>query len=334
MKKILILTVTAGNGHNSCAYAMKEKLESMGDYKIKVIDMLKSYSTKMKVWTADAGYNLAMSVLPKGYEAFFNLYQRAPHYKRYSCKGQIFSVSTVNGLYKEINTYRPDVIYCTHFYGAIALTDIKLAYKLPCKTFAPVLDYENSPFWEAGIGIDYLTLPNEEFIGEFIAEGYKKEQLVCIGIPIREKFINEIDKKQAKKELGLDENVFTAMVMFGGGRWGGAYKVLKKLVKSVGTKKIQIIMINGYNKGTYRRTARLKTNENVKIVNVGFTDKVDFYMSASDVCVSKMGGLSSTEMINKKLPMLITKKVVGQEKYNLMYLEKKGLLFHLKTKKN
>ena len=42
MKKVLILTVTAGNGHNACAKGMKRKLESTGDCEVKIIDVLKS----------------------------------------------------------------------------------------------------------------------------------------------------------------------------------------------------------------------------------------------------------------------------------------------------
>ena len=49
MKKVLILTVTAGNGHNACAMGMKRKLESIGEVEVKVVDLLKSFSTKLNV---------------------------------------------------------------------------------------------------------------------------------------------------------------------------------------------------------------------------------------------------------------------------------------------
>ena len=46
MKKVLILTVTAGNGHNACAKGMKRKLESTGDCEVKIIDLLKTVCKK------------------------------------------------------------------------------------------------------------------------------------------------------------------------------------------------------------------------------------------------------------------------------------------------
>ena len=63
MKRILILTVTAGNGHNACAKAMKEKLESeYDDVEVKIIDLLKTYSSAIKIWVADKGYSIAFTI--------------------------------------------------------------------------------------------------------------------------------------------------------------------------------------------------------------------------------------------------------------------------------
>ena len=72
MKKVLILTVTAGNGHNACSAAMKKKLEELGEVEVKIVDLLKTFSTKLNVWVADGGYNIAVSKLSKLYNAFFD----------------------------------------------------------------------------------------------------------------------------------------------------------------------------------------------------------------------------------------------------------------------
>ena len=335
MKKILILTVTAGNGHNACAKGMLNKLKEMeGDnIEVKIIDLLKTYSSKLNVWTADKGYSLAMQLLPSIYDKFYNLYKRKPAYKRYSCAGQGIALSTMAGLYKEINEFKPDVIYSTHFYGAIALTDLRLVYEVPCKVIVSNLDYVNSPFWEACVGVDCFAIPNEDFIGECEEEGFKREQLYPLGLPVREQFIKDTKKEDARKELGLENDIFTVMVIFGGGHWGGGLKIFKMLASAYKNEKIQIIMINGRNKASYDTIEKMKLPENIKVVNVGFTDKVDLYMSAADATVTKLGGTSATEMINKLRPMVVTKKVYGQERHNLTYLTKKGITSSFKNKK-
>ena len=335
MKKILILTVTAGNGHNSNAKAIKEKLETLEkeNVEVKTIDLLKEFATKKDFWITNDGYNLAMAYLPNTYNYFYNVCKNFKPSNRYSNAAQTIPLKTLAKLYKEINEYQPDVIYCTHFYCAIALSDLKLAYSLPCTTIVSSLDYVNSPFWENAIHIDYFVLPNNDFVPECISKGFQEKQLLPFGISVRDKFNDVLEKKQARKQLNLEEDLFTIMIMFGGGNWGGGYKIFKKLIGVCKNEKLQIIMINGHNKKSYEKIEKTIFPKNLKIVNVGFTNLIDVYMSASNLVISKSGGLSLTEMINKQIPMLITHKVYGQEKHNLNYLIQKQIASSFKNKK-
>lgn len=333
MKKVLILTVTAGNGHNACAKGMKEKLEKLGDVQVKIVDVLKEYSSKLNVWTADKGYNIAMQFLPSLYNRFYNNYKNKPAYKRYSCAGQGYAMSIMGGLLKEIYNFKPDVIYNTHFYGAIAITNLRKVYDIPCKVIVTSLDYTNSPFWEAAIGVDYLAIPNSDFTEEYIQEGFKKDQLLITGIPVKEQFFEIVSKEDARNKLNLEKNLFTIMVIFGGGHWGGGFRIFKDLLSVVKDQNIQIIMINGKNKNSFKKIAKMRFPKNIKVINVGFTDMVDLYISASDIVITKLGGLSSTEMINKRTPMIVTSKVYGQERHNLNYLKQKGVVLSFNNKK-
>ncbi len=332
-KRILILSITAGNGHNACANSMKRKLESLDDAEVKIVDLLKSFSTKLNVWVSDKGYSLSVGKLLPLYNAFYNHYKNAAPEKRYSCSSQKTVVSTLNGLMKEIMDFKPDVIYSTHFYGAIAVTDLQLVYKLPCTTIVSNLDYVNSPFWEAGIGVDYFAIPNEDFIEECIYEGYSREQLLPIGLPVDERTLERLDKSEARKKLGLEDGVFTVMVMFGGGHWNGGFKIFNELVTALKGRKAQIIMVNGRNEESYKKIEHMHFDKGLKVLNVGFTNDVPLYLSAADVILNKFGGPSVTEMINKSLPMLIIEKMAAQEQYNLDYMKGKGVALSFKNGK-
>ena len=267
------------------------------------------------------------------YNAFYNHYKNAAPEKRYSCSSQKTVVSTLNGLMKEIMDFKPDVIYSTHFYGAIAVTDLQLVYKLPCTTIVSNLDYVNSPFWEAGIGVDYFAIPNEDFIEECIYEGYSREQLLPIGLPVDERTLERLDKSEARKKLGLEDGVFTVMVMFGGGHWNGGFKIFNELVTALKGRKAQIIMVNGRNEESYKKIEHMHFDKGLKVLNVGFTNDVPLYLSAADVILNKFGGTSVTEMINKSLPMLIIEKMAAQEQYNLDYMKGKGVALSFKNGK-
>lgn len=331
MKKVLIISVTAGNAHNACAKSMKRKLENFTDVNVKIVDLLKCYSTKLNYWIADKGYSFAVSKLLPLYNVVFDYYKKANPEYRYSCSVQKTILSTLNGLMNEILLFKPDVIYATHFYGAVAITDLKLLYNLPCKTIATNLDYENSPFWEAGIGVDYFTIPNEDFIDETIFLGFKREQLLPFGIPVDERTLLKVDKKEALENLGLDKDLFTIMVMFGGGYWSGGFKIFKNLIKALKGEKVQVIMINGRDKKSFNKINKMKFEENIKVINLGFCEDVPIYLSASDLILNKFGGASATEMINKSIPMLITEKIPAQEKYSLIYMKEKGVALSFKN---
>lgn len=333
MKKILILTVTAGNGHNSCAKGMKNKLESLGGVEVKVVDLLKNFSTKLNTWVTDRGYAIAVGSFLHLYNAFFDHYKKADPEKRYSIPSQKTVLSTLEGLMREILEFKPDVIFCTHFYGAIAITDLKLVYDLPCKTVVTSLDYVTAPFWEAGIGVDYFAIPHEDFIDDFVAAGYTREQLLPFGLPVDERTLDCVDKRAAREELGLDKDVFTVMVMFGGGYWSGGMRIFKDLVKALEGRRAQIIMINGKNEKGYQQVEKMRFDEGISVCNVGFTDKIPLYLSASDVILSKGGGLSVTEMVNKSVPMLLTEELAAQEKYNLAFMKSRGVALSYKSAK-
>ena len=333
MRKVLILTVTAGNGHNACARAVKNALESSGDTEVKVVDLLKTFSTKMNVWIADGGYNLAMRRLPRIFTAFYDHYNRAKPENRYSCAGQGVPLSTVDGLLKEIITYQPDVIYCCHFYGAIALTDLKLAYDLPCKVIASVTNFCNTPFWEAAVGVDYLTLLNEDFIEEYVYEGFEKQKLLPIGRPVDMRTLS-VDRAQAREKLGIGEDDFTVFVMYGGGNWGGSFALFKSVAKALNGQRANIIMINGKDKKSYSKIAKMKFTDGLNVINVGFTNEVPLYLSAADVAIGKCGGGFTNETINAGVPMLITEKLAVNEIYNLDYLRKKGVALSFKNQKD
>ena len=333
MKKVLILTVTAGNGHNACSAAMKKKLEELGEVEVKIVDLLKTFSTKLNVWVADGGYNIAVSKLSKLYNAFFDKYLDAPPEKRYSTPSQETVLTCVSGLLKEILEFKPDVVYAAHFYGAIAVTDLKLAYDLPFTSYSAALDYVLTPFWESGVGVDYFVIPNEDFIEYSIYKGHKREQLLPIGLPVNGRTLEETDKSEARKILWLDQDTFTVMIMFGGGLWNGGFEIFKQTVKALKGRKAQIIMINGKNEEGYKKTAAYKLPEGIKVLNVGYTTEIPLYMSAADVILNKFGGTSVTEMINKGLPMLITEKLAAQEKRNLVYFKEKNAALSFKDAK-
>ena len=332
--KILILTVTAGNGHNSAANTLKIRLNKEG-YEVRVVDIVKEYSTKLQTWLIDRGYGLSVDLLRPIYDYFYNKYLKSNPKKAHLCPSQITVKNVYGNLLKEIYEFKPDVIFGTSFYCGMALTNLRRVYKLPSVNIVCMLDYVVSPFWEASVGgADYMTITNEDFRETLIGKGFKQENLICTGIPIKSDFNDFISKSEAREKLGLDRNLFTVLIFYGGGTFHGGYKVLKTILKNV-KDKIQVVMVNGKDEKTKQKIDKemSKYPKNIFLKNIGFSKEINLIMSASDVMIGKGGGLCMTECINKGLPLLASEKVPGQEFYNVRYLKEKGVGLSFNSRK-
>ena len=328
-RRVLILTVTAGNGHNACARAMAEELERAGT-EVKIIDYLKAWADRRTVWMVDRGYSLSVAHALRIYNRSYRWLKRRPPEERFRRKfAQKIALEGAEGLLREVYAFCPDVIYCTHFYPATALTDLRLLVPIPAKCYVTLLDYSFNPFWECCIGVDHLNLPTSDLTEEALRLGYRRGQLLYSGIPVAAKFA-PADRRAARREPGLDGNAFTVMVMFGGGQWSGGYTIFRQVVRAVqdAPVPVQIVMLNGRNEADRRRIARESAQGKfggVRVHSVGFTDRVELYMAASDAIVTKLGGTGATECINRGLPIIAAAKLLPrQEADNAVYLREKG----------
>ena len=114
-------------------------------------------------------------------------------------------------LLQVIDDFRPDVIYCTHFYPAIAICDMRLIMDIPAKLYLTTFDFNLCPFWEAAAGVDYLNLSTYDIEAECFRSGYKKEQLLYCGLPVDSKFLQPADKAASRVPPGLTTYLFTLL---------------------------------------------------------------------------------------------------------------------------
>lgn len=322
MRKYLIITVTAGEGHNSMARSLKEKLEKEPDTEVKVIDIFKSYGKPGKVYFINDGYFAACKYALPIYNMVFRAMQMASVDDKNNTVAQNWLYYETPLLLNDIYEFQPDVIIGTHFYSGIMITNLKKKYNIPAKVISLLTDYTVHPFHECATGIDYLITPTEMLHYQLKQKGYKEEQLLPLGIPIKEEFSIEIDKLAARKKLGLDENLFT--ILIAGGGFGSSEKLVKKLLRI--EEPLQILVVNGRNKQSFKKIQNLINNSetNHKIINYGFVNFMHELMSATDCFLGKCGATILTEALNKNKVQILNEKLAQQEYDNMMYLSSQG----------
>ena len=88
---------------------------------------------------------------------------------------------------------------------------------------------------------------------------------------------------------------------------------------------VQLVIVTGTNHKVYKWLKRIEKRTNKKIIAYSFVDHIDELMELATVVVSKPGGLTTSEVLAKGVPMVIVQPIPGQETYNTNFLLKKGI---------
>ena len=70
---------------------------------------------------------------------------------------------------------------------------------------------------------------------------------------------------------------------------------------------------------------RISIKTSKKLHVFGYCNKISLLMDASDVMITKPGGLSTSEGLAKKLPMILVNAIPGMEDHNGEFLSNHGI---------
>ncbi|MCG2724951.1 MAG: glycosyltransferase [Elusimicrobia bacterium] len=162
-------------------------------------------------------------------------------------------------------------------------------------------------------------------------KGILSNNVVVSGIPVRKEFMEIIPPEKAKKAISLNPKVFTILLTGGTKGLGDIENAAKELKKYIG--KIQLIVFCGGNKNLYHKLQKENTNKkNLLILN--FTNSPAKYYMASDLIIGKPGGITISEALALKKPLIIFSPLPGQEERNTDFLLKNNLASYVKTPKD
>ena len=124
-----------------------------------------------------------------------------------------------------------------------------------------------------------------------------------------------------RQQLGLDLQLPTAIVLFGGYGSNVIFEIAKQI--DAARLPLQLILICGKNE---KLAARLQAKQwNIPVHVVGFTREVDRLMRAADFLIGKPGPGSIAEAMTSGLPVLVecNSSTLPQERYNTEWVTEK-----------
>lgn len=316
--KGLILSITAGQGHNQTAHVLDKQFKQRG-VETEYLDVY-GYINPHLSDSVNRIYLMSTKNIPKIYGGVYRLAEKRNIQPKVGVRGMTKLTNSVlsRKLINLIKEKRPDFIICTHIFAALLVTYISSIESLNALTVGIVTDFTVHPYWEDSY-LDYYILPDKRLVIQGMKKGFPENRLLPLGIPIDPKFMNKHDKNEAKRELGIDSER-AVLVMSGSMGFGNIVSEIRQLDKL--DIDFGIVTICGRNKKLKERIDALKTKK--KIYNHGFTKKVDLFMDACDCIITKPGGLTTSEALAKQIPMLMNNPIPGQEDRNVEFLLNAG----------
>jgi len=314
--KALLLTVTAGQGHNSTSYALANYLESQG-VDCTVLDTYK-YLSKLIGDLVDYGYTSLARHSPELHLLMYNKAEKDSSNEKVRKNYLPYTIAEASKkkMQKYIDSKQPDVIICTHIFTAIIITQMRrdgiLDVKIP--VFGIVTDFTLHPFWEDTV-LDYYVIANEQLIYAAQRRGIDRDKLLPFGIPVKEKFSEEIPMVKARAQLNLKDKMTMLLISSSVG-FGNIPDLLSDIDKV--PMDFQTVIICGRNKRLSKKIRDTAYNKDVIVVE--FVDNMELYMDAADVVITKPGGLTVSESLAKRKPLILTDPIPGVENRNTYFL--------------
>ena len=320
-KKVVILYASVGGGHFKAAEAIKNYiLENEKDCDVEMLDALKYTNKAIDKIVIKSYVNMARY----SPELWGKIYRMSS--KRYSVASFSNAVQKFLSLklVKYLNEQKPDIIISTHPFVTEMCAILKKNHKMTGKLNVVITDYASHRFWELKPEfIDNYFVANNEMKSSMKFNGIDDNKIHVTGIPVSPSFLKEYNKDEIYNYFGLDSSKKTVLI-FGGGEYGlSNIKHFYDGLLSVDAD-IQVITVAGKRVKSQKMFKEIADTHDKKVVILGYTDKIPELMSIADLVISKPGGLTTTEILTKRVPFAIINPIPGQEEENAEFLLNNG----------
>lgn len=313
--KVLIFTASIGNGHNMAAKSLEQELKRRR-HRVHKVDLCAINSRVTRTLLLQ-GYDMISSKVPLIYKGIYSTGKNPIVGK--------FNNGIINKIYsqeylKEVEKFDPDLIIGTHPFSVAVYDYLTKTAQIKLPYLCIVTDFKAHPMYFSEHVDAYITGSNATRL-DMVDHGIDERKVYPYGIPLREAFYKAKIEKGTKKE-----NVLNILLLVSGIGSASLTNVLKQLADYGQPIKVNLVC------GSQRQLITLEKyfvdkmkKKNQDITVYGFTSRIHELMDEADILISKPGGLTSSEALIKRLPILIPAMIPGQEEENAEFLKKSGV---------
>jgi processive 1,2-diacylglycerol beta-glucosyltransferase len=318
LKKILLLSASAGAGHVRAADAIEQAFKQRREnFEVHHLDVL-NYTNKLFRHLYSKAYIDLVNKMP---EVPGWVYDKLDKPWKNERRRLALDKLNTRPFVKLLREYQPDLIVCTHFLPAEIVSWLKAKERLASRQVIVVTDFDVHAMWLVHHYERYFVALEEARV-YLEALGIPPEKITVSGIPIDPVFAIKKDKQEMRAKHGLEPDRTTILLSAGGFGVGSVDALVHSLLPL--QHRVQVVAICGRNEELKQRLTKLAARNN-REVNVllkpfGYTKEMDELMTASDIVLGKPGGLTTSEALAKGLVFVIVNPIPGQEERNSDHL--------------
>ncbi len=321
MKIIVLPLFRLPSGHHKAAEAIIERITCIRpDVQIKTVDLL-SYCHESLETVVSKMYMQWISKKPESYSKFYKSFIYTPDGKRNEQMSiHVWDKYFEFRLARIIEKERPDYIICTHSYPSKLLNHLKRLRKIDVPVINVYTDFFVSDVWGKR-SIDYHFVPHLEakkWLAKFDVPG---NRIFVTGIPVHPSF--EVEHVHSEHRS----------ILVAGGNSGLGH--LEKLLDNLqgNTLSYTYNVLCGHNVKLRELILSLDHPRIKALPYMNSREDMNRYYEEASAIITKPGGITVSEVLEKELPVFIAGALPGQEEFNADYLKKRQLIYELTNDK-
>lgn len=315
-RRFLFMHVSTHLGHQKASYALKDAVQRCEPRsEVRTVDASR-YSSRIVRWGITQAY---LSLIRHQPDVWEYLYDNPSVHRHVQALQTLLHHYQSKKLGRLLRNFRPDVIACTQAYPCGVVAHFKRVNRVNIPLVGILTDYAPHLYWFHDM-VDVYVVPSDGVKRRFITRGVAHERIRVLGIPIDLKFREMADRSVVARRLQLDPAHPIVLIMGGGSGFGRIKEIIANL--DLLPHPCQFVVVAGTNRSLLRWLNRQRFRHAVR--SLGYVNNISELMDAATLLISKPGGLTASEALVKRLPLIMVNPIPGQEAYNARHLLAQG----------
>jgi processive 1,2-diacylglycerol beta-glucosyltransferase len=307
MKRVLVLTASFGEGHNTAARSIREALEATGEAEVRTGDLYAEASPRVNS-TVKVGYSFAINRAPWIWKLIF-LWLDRPGWM----EATMWTTRPLRDqLDRAILDFRPDLVISTYPLYAYLFRQIqksRLGVRMPMITVITDSTEVNSAWYRCLS--DAFVVADEETARILASRGVPEKILHSLGFPVARYFANATpvpaSARPPWKLLFMPSTQVTLTLR--------QMKLLLELPE------VELTVVTGRHERTFEAiTESGLIGDRCRLI--GWTDAMPRLLCEHHAFIGKAGGAIVQEALAAQCPFFVSHLVPGQEEGNIELIER------------